>query len=618
MFFSLIERNQMIRLENTQVDSPFVELVCLQHSVLNRKEARNYQQLLGVGKSMYSEIDRILTIYQSGIHELSTGLKVDATRFHLLGGGKEKVVGIASTDKGELIRHWQWRVDEAELDIDELKTKIVGIREKCEVAKDDRSKSYYIKKIDHCRAAIQELEAKKRDFEQQLEILLKEKKDERSSEDKISCSSKSSWTEASGKSIRECKGPIPSLEVRGRDFEHRLEVLLKEEKVESLSEVKINSFPMSSRSEVPEVLIHEFKEPILHFAGRLEELKELEKYFGVTNRVAIIGLGGIGKTQLSRYYAEKYQSRYKIILSINAESISSLWKDIGSCIEKLAYSQGVSVSELSKIATLNREELCQLLKQYASLCADIPTLILIDNLNHSEFMSTIKNEVMSLFKSWHFLITSRTKWISTHVDAKTLLLTKGLSEEEGVHYLQVYTGDLRNLSCAEKIVKYLKCFPLALGHAAAFMKAKKIAMPDYLKRLIDLQVQGDERIYIPGDYRQTIYQMCRTSLDVIKEENPFTIQLIEFMSICSETGIEDHYIKKWLKKFHPQHLVDGFKIPSLQLLYRYSLVEAKRGSIYIVHPIFQAVIKENVREDQGKLKRLEEERNQILSKSPSI
>ncbi len=56
--------------------------------VLDRKNIKKYQQLLNPQDFLYQEINRILITHQSGIHQLSTGQKINATKITLLGGGK--------------------------------------------------------------------------------------------------------------------------------------------------------------------------------------------------------------------------------------------------------------------------------------------------------------------------------------------------------------------------------------------------------------------------------------------------------------------------------------------------------------------------------------------------
>lgn len=72
---------------------------------LSRKEAQEYQKSLRHEDKLCREISHILAVHESGIHPLSNGQKLNATRFRML-GGSETVEGaisvtIASKTKGQ-------------------------------------------------------------------------------------------------------------------------------------------------------------------------------------------------------------------------------------------------------------------------------------------------------------------------------------------------------------------------------------------------------------------------------------------------------------------------------------------------------------------------------------
>lgn len=66
-----------------------------QASMLDREDAKNYQLRLGAETPLFHEISRLLATHQSGIHLLSNGQKINATRFRLLGGVGDGVMSIA-------------------------------------------------------------------------------------------------------------------------------------------------------------------------------------------------------------------------------------------------------------------------------------------------------------------------------------------------------------------------------------------------------------------------------------------------------------------------------------------------------------------------------------------
>jgi len=353
------------------------------------------------------------------------------------------------------------------------------------------------------------------------------------------------------------------------------------------------------------------KDPILYFTGRHQELETIEKLFEKNKSVVLVGLGGIGKTQLSRYFEEKHKDQYEITFEINIENRKFAEKSLKNLLSFLAFSQGVALKELQKFQDFGEKEILDLLKRYSLEYAHVPTLILIDGLNDPEAIFAVK-EYLDIFpKDWRFLITSRLREAPYVFDAGELSLTKGLATDEAANYLMNFTGEA-DLNRAQQIAVRLKNFPLALGHAANFMKAKKISMEDYFKRLDTLKVQGDKHITIPGCYDKTIYKTWQISLDVIKKENPFVTEFIRFISICNEIPLRTHFLDTWLKRFHPQQVDDHDGTPVLKVLYQHSLLERMDDETYAIHPLFQEIIKEDLKQNQKELARLKSERDQVL------
>ena len=68
------------------------------NSIMTRGEATRYQQTLDPKSVLYSELAQKLITHESGIVQLSNGLKIDATKVRVLGGGGADILG------GTLIR----------------------------------------------------------------------------------------------------------------------------------------------------------------------------------------------------------------------------------------------------------------------------------------------------------------------------------------------------------------------------------------------------------------------------------------------------------------------------------------------------------------------------------
>lgn len=426
---------------------------------------------------------------------------------------------ILSSKEKMAIDELRSKIDRICKDIIALNGKNDKIEEKYEKTQDVRLKNYYFKKLEYNDEEIKRAEIEKIDLEDQLDAIFKR----------------------NGK------------------------------KAVGAGEKVIEGATVGFRNEHPEISFDNVKDPALFFTGRLEELKTIENLFKKNRFVAIVGLGGIGKTQLARSFAKEHKSQYKIILSVDAK-------------DEISFKMGFDYLRLLQPRSLD---------PYFVEYANIPTLILIDNLDKPEIINVVKDYLERLPKCWHFLITSRVIQTPVAFNSGELLLTKGLENHEAADYLMEYTKE-NNLYAAQKIAERLQNFPLALSHAASFMRSRKVSMNEYLKRLRTLQVLG-QKISIPGDYNCTIFQAWQASLDDIKEKNGFAIQLIQYISNCAENKFHRSFFERWLEEFHSEHL-DDCRIKSLEVLLEYSLVQLfdEKAEIYTIQPLLQEAIKDEL------------------------
>jgi hypothetical protein len=136
----------------------------------------------------------------------------------------------------------------------------------------------------------------------------------------------------------------------------------------------------------------------VHFVGRNLELNRLRSELGRTepnrfnHRVAVHGLGGVGKKQLLLAYAMKYRSAYDGIYWINAADQTSLlsgFRDIvieTDCIQKIAKLEPKQIA-ISVLKWLIEQERC---------------LLIIDNLDEiSIIQEYLKCLSTSSSRQWH-------------------------------------------------------------------------------------------------------------------------------------------------------------------------------------------------------------------------
>jgi tetratricopeptide (TPR) repeat protein len=211
--------------------------------------------------------------------------------------------------------------------------------------------------------------------------------------------------------------------------------------------------------------------------GREKELKKIQDVFEgskaggtVCVKQAIDGLGGVGKTQLALEYADHFGARYSdAIWWVEAE------KSPREGLLEFAEEFGLLPEGKDAASQLKDEELSRRLNNWFDRHTSF--LLIFDNL---ETAKAIQPFIKSM-KTGHVLITTRNRSLklanSTSVklgvfnvdDARAFML-KRLPEEKETQTL-------------DQLIEALGRLPLALEHAAAYMKENNRSCAQYMKLL---------------------------------------------------------------------------------------------------------------------------------------
>jgi len=186
--------------------------------------------------------------------------------------------------------------------------------------------------------------------------------------------------------------------------------------------------------------------------------------------LALIGMGGVGKTRVLSEYAnrQKEESNYSDIVWINAISAVNIREEIRSfLVRKEIY---IDEKDPNQIA-LTFKRWMQDNENY---------LFLLDNVEHYEDIKLYFDFDQTLAGKRHILMSSR-------LDADKLpnipiLLIDVFTSEEALNFLQCYTNKETD-EYADKIVALLGYLPLALEQAAAFIKRQNESYQGYFKEL---------------------------------------------------------------------------------------------------------------------------------------
>lgn len=329
------------------------------------------------------------------------------------------------------------------------------------------------------------------------------------------------------------------------------------------------------------------------FSGREVELNEIATRFSKTKSnsltVCVCGLSGMGKTQIVKEFAYRFQQQYELIWWIDAETC--LQESYIKLAEKLDI----------EIANVDFLTITKLVKE--SLRNRPNWLLIFDNLKSvDDFAETYLPE-QHTGTAGHILMTTcnRNFWPL----AQSMVLGAFESEEATTFLLNV--TNKKNISSAEKLAKRLGFFPLALSYAAAYIDAKKIKISEYLKmyqkksqEIFEFELTEDAKIYT-DNYSKTVKASLALSFDKIKEEQ-IALDLMFFCGFIGPDKIPKFLVEKFLRDRSCKLDTVIRVLGEYALIRRDKVAKEKYGQFnfqnsYSIHRLVQEFIVEQVVED---------------------
>jgi tetratricopeptide (TPR) repeat protein len=334
-----------------------------------------------------------------------------------------------------------------------------------------------------------------------------------------------------------------------------------------------------------------------YFVGRNRELDEVHQEFPrvVTDyhRIAIYGLGGVGKTQFAVEYFYRFHKFYTKSFWVNATNRPSLISGLCAIGDSVL---GDSVSERQSITS---EQFARLTLRYLKEC-DESWLLVIDNLDDRD---VLQNLSLKGSKNGHVLITTRDPNLF-RLPARTVEMPV-LSESEAVQLLhQRDCSDARNWDnysenheIAKEIVHELGCLPLAIEQAAGYIRTTIGGLHDFMKHY-----KANKAHFLSQkgrlDYSGNVATTWLMSIQTLEKEVPQALELLcllaflnpdeifaEFLTTC-ETGPAE-----WMQKL----LAPSCLPIAVDALSKYSLISVvQQKNIICIHRLVQQVVKDYV------------------------
>lgn len=334
-------------------------------------------------------------------------------------------------------------------------------------------------------------------------------------------------------------------------------------------------------------------QPSRFCVGRKNELKEIKSRLDIDGYVFVKGIGGLGKSEIAKLYADVYKDEYHTV------QFCKYTNGLKSVVATM------QISGIDDVSYPNTEELIKEKNKVLHL-ADEKTLIVVDNFNvtYDEFL---RDFLPSNNKSFKVIFTTRCSMASEYYESKTYELPK-LSKEECIELFLQHSmlHHFYNIEAVEQLIEYVDYNTLIIVLMAISIKKSGISVNEMLLKLEEQKIDSIETaVFHEYDFSseeinvynkinahlKTIYNICDLSIvqkEIIKNATLISLNgigLNEFIEMCSTSNINQVSVSEvvdlgWLNKdsddiltMHPI-ISDLFsvdeKLPKLDSYYRFS------------------------------------------------
>lgn len=350
------------------------------------------------------------------------------------------------------------------------------------------------------------------------------------------------------------------------------------------------------------------------FLNRPELITQIDKAFNGNEgiqTVALVGIGGSGKTTLARQYAR--QQKAPLIWEINAETKSNLLESF----ENLAYTLAKTEEDKSILRDLteikNSAERQKRLVEFVKghLKSQSNWFLIYDNV---EKFTDIQKYYPLDSETWgrgKVLITTQDSTIQNHKQIDHVVYIGEMDKTQKLHLFTQIMGNGGNnrltSSTSNETISFLEKippFPLDISVAAYYLKTTNVPYIDYLAHLNqfdkDFTTVQENLLKGAGEYTKTRHGIITLSLgQIMKIHKDFT-DLLLFISFLDS----QHILRELLENFKDKVTVDNF----IYHLKKYSLIThdpfvSSVGPAFLMHRSTQDIslnyLKEFLKLDQS-------------------
>lgn len=332
------------------------------------------------------------------------------------------------------------------------------------------------------------------------------------------------------------------------------------------------------------------------FVGRLEHLTQLREKLKIKKApeiISIVGMAGMGKTQLAKQYAHTYTNDYDLTWWMDAN------QDLLSQIRELA--QALNSFKAYPMPNINEKRQEKWLEAVKDFCEQhgFKVLLIIDDVKDK---ATIK-QATQMLQNFHILLTSRDQSVGDN-----RMLVNCFTREESVSYLGNCLPGTVHSSLGE-LAEILSDYPLALAQAVTYINLfPSLSTADYITLYKDKRKslwKEEEFIFDKSteanslrDYQRTVASTFTLLLEQIKEASPYALTLLQFSSILGSQDIPQALLKDWMVNHRKVNDFDFHH--GLSTLIKLSIFEKKEEeeNLFNIHELLQEFIRESLTKEE--------------------
>jgi tetratricopeptide (TPR) repeat protein len=331
------------------------------------------------------------------------------------------------------------------------------------------------------------------------------------------------------------------------------------------------------------------------FTGRVDQLAEIARNLNQTQQgvviQSVVGLGGVGKTQLVTEYVHQSiaSNKYAFIAWLDGTQPERAYRSLGECLGLVFQPTDVEAQCIAKVEQ--------------RLSAHYPSLLLVwDDVKDQGQMLPYLASAARL--KAHCLITSRAQYWEEDTNL-TIIPLDVFSEAEALSFLHqrfATSAGLYDEVAAKTLAHTVGYLPLALAQVAAYILMRRktyrrnYSLNDYLSAYTDTKKElfNTALPSVQDSYSKTVWTTWYLSLEALKAENPQAVRLIEQCAYLDEREIQDRLLSVLSDTSEDEVR------RSIEALLVYSLVERLMDNhlpAIKIHQLLQTVIRLHLQEE---------------------